>query len=84
MAAWIYTVHLTQWFHNEDMSFTEKRDAVADKIEFGQWRKLSNEPEYLLALVAELRKTKDTESFDKVFSKIYDLADDDRIWIETL
>jgi hypothetical protein len=33
-------------------------------------------------LVDELATTEDIASFDRVFSKIYDLADRERAWIE--
>jgi hypothetical protein len=77
MANWKLTVDLSALWHAPG-SFPERRDAIIKEIKASGWVGFD-----LAALLSELADTTDEKSFDDVFGYVYDLADEQRIWIET-
>ena len=70
-------------FRDEALSFDELRDTVVRRLRASTWFKKHDEYDDLPQFVEELADTKDRASFDDALDAIYDLADYDRIWIET-
>jgi hypothetical protein len=81
--SWAGRVNLADVLRNDDLSFTEKRDAVVRRIRATTWFKAKDEYDDLPQYVEELSETSDIHEFDQVFDAIYDEADADRIWIAT-
>lgn len=82
MPVWHLTVKLgSVW--RADLIFPLKRDAVVEIVKKSGWRELTDDQETYDDLVEELSETLNLAEFDSVFNDLYDLADADRVWIET-
>ena len=81
--SWEHTLRLADVFHNDDLTFEQKRDAIVRRIRATTWFKQYDEFDDLPAFVEELAGTEDNAEFNAVWSEIYDVADADRVWIET-
>jgi hypothetical protein len=79
---WDGKLKLADVFHNDSLSFEEKRDAIVRRIRASRWFKDYDEFDDLPLFVEELADTEDNGSFNAVWSEIYDIADADRVWIE--
>lgn len=55
--------------------------AVATRLRNSNWYRTSDEFSNLRGAVEELEDVEDADDFDAVMETIYDLADDDRIWL---
>ncbi len=76
MRKWLTTVNVRQpW---KATPFELMRDGVVSAVRRSSWN--SNELDELLE---ELSETEDTADFDIVWDAIYDLADQDSVWIAT-
>jgi hypothetical protein len=80
--SWAHQLNLADVFHDADLSFEERRDAIVRRIRLTAWFKGYDETEDLPQFVEELADTEAGE-FDAVWDSIYDIADADRVWIRT-
>lgn len=80
---WDVTLYLGDVFHNEDLTFEEKRDEIVQRIQNSGWLEATDSDTFA-ELVEELGDTDDVEEFDQVWDLIYDQANLDRVWIETV
>lgn len=80
MAHWVESINLSSVWKNDLLSFEETRDSVVHRIRSSDW--YFNNPS-LQGVVDDLSASEDAAEFDDYFQVIYDLADVDRIWIET-
>jgi hypothetical protein len=83
MPVWHLTVNLEPVWGVTGIPFTEKRDRIVHLIRRSGWLNNTLEKALLEELLGELAETPDATSFDGVFRDLYNLADDDRVWIET-
>lgn len=83
MANWIRIVKLKDVWHNDDLPFEKKRDKIVERIKESGWRDITPYPDTFDERVADLTASSDTSEFDSWFNELYDLADSDRVWIET-
>lgn len=83
MDNWYLTVDLADHWSAEDLSFEQRRDGIANLLGMSRWRTLSDNPARFDQLLAGLRKTADIREFDLAFGLLHDLANTDRVWIET-
>lgn len=83
MANWLLTVHLSDYWQNQNRPFEELRDGIVDRINASRWGAVSKTPEKLDRILDRVRRAADVEEFDALFNLVYDLADTDRVWIET-
>ena len=81
--SWAHRINLRYVFHNDDLTFEQKRDTTVRRIRATTWFKDCDEYDELPQLVEELSETEDVPGFDAVFDCIYDIADADRVWIAT-
>jgi hypothetical protein len=79
---WKYTLNLATVFHNESMTFEERRDRIVARTRASAWYKSKDVGDELRVLVADLADALDQAQFDTVWDAIYDEADADRarIW----
>ena len=78
---WDRKIRLGDVFRNEDMTFEQSRDAIVDRIR----RTGGADDNYTVGeLLDELADTDDGDAFDEVWDLIYDEADADRVWIDTI
>ena len=83
LPVWESKLRLADVFHNDDMTFEQRRDAIAARIRATRWFKSYDEYDDLPMFVEELAGTEDNASFNAVWDEIYDIADTDRVWIAT-
>jgi hypothetical protein len=76
-------VRLKDFWNEEDMPFKEKRDRFVQRVKASGWLEKSEQAEELECLLGEIGDTETVDDFDWVLGLIYDIADYDRIWIET-
>ena len=80
---WAHKINLADVFHNDDLTFTEKRDAIVARIRATRWFKDCDEYDDLPQFVEELADARTPDEFDGPWDCIYDIADADRVWIAT-
>lgn len=78
MPVWFQTVKLKDIWR-EDVPFPIKRDKVVNRFREHSWGQLS----YVSLLLDELEATENVGEFDYVLDGLYDVADRDRVWLET-
>ena len=81
--SWEHHINLRDVFHNDDLPFEQKRDAIIRRIRATTWFKDCHQDDDLVYLVEELAETEDATSFDDLWRDFYDIADADRVWIAT-
>ena len=81
--SWAHHINLKGVFHNDDLTFEQKRDIIVRRIRATTWFKSKDEYDDLPMLVEELSDTETKSAFADVWDAIYDEADADRAWIAT-
>ena len=81
--SWAHKINLRGVFHNDELTFEQKRDTTVRRIRATTWFKDYGEYDELPQLVEELSETESVHDFDVVFDCIYDIADADHVWIAT-
>lgn len=87
MSVWVEQINVKDlWERGDDASpdgpeFETFRDAIVERLKASAWYGRSAQ---LQELVDDLAETVDNvDDFDFIWSDLYDLADGDRVWIET-
>jgi len=83
---WDRKVNLAGIFHNDTMTFTERRDAIVRVLRASAWLKERADRDAcggLGEIVDNLADAEDAEEFDGWWDELYDEADYDRVWIAT-
>ena len=83
MPTWFETIKLGDVFHNEDLDLAEKVEEITTRLKQASWRAFSADPAEFDRLVEELSKAGSLQEFNFTWEELYDLADLDRVWIET-
>jgi uncharacterized protein YdaT len=81
MAKWRERIDIADAWHAHDAPFEQRRDAIVSAIKASAWYARSLTDGTLELLVEELEAAKDGDEFDGPMSSIYDLADDERVWV---
>jgi hypothetical protein len=85
MPQWIYNIDLKGVFHNEELTFEERRDAIVRILRKSRWvKRKDGAVDHLPALIDELADTTNVDEFDSVWGAVYNEADTDRAWIATI
>lgn len=80
---WEHTIDLSDVFHNDQLTFEQRRDEIVRRLRAHRWVADRDEFDDLVEIVDNLADAADTEEFDGWWSDLYDHADYDRVWIET-
>ena len=84
MPVWHLTIDLSPIWRGGDKPFTWRRDAIVEVLKTSAWREDltadKDDFDYLLQTLAEAENARE---FDLAFSEVYDLADEEQVWIET-
>ena len=83
LPVWDRRINFADVFHNDAMTFTERRDTIVRRLRASRWLEGRDELDELVRLVDELADTQDGDEFDGPWDGIYDHADYDRVWINT-
>ena len=81
---WDRKIRLGDVFHNDDLTFEQKRDLIVSRIRTSGWLKGCDEYDDLVMFVEELSETTTAAEFDGPWDEIYDIADAERVWIDTM
>lgn len=87
LPVWAHTINLKGVFHNETLTFKQRRDQIVGILRASDWLTDTTGSLFHLwdlnELVDDLAATTTLDEFDVVWDAIYDEADDDRVWIKT-
>jgi hypothetical protein len=81
--SWEHTINLGGVFHNESLTFTDRRDAIVRILRASKWVRDTDEFGRLAEVVDNVADAEDVTEFDGWWDELYDLADYDRVWINT-
>jgi len=80
---WAHTIDFSSVFHNDDLTFTEKRDQIVAILRRSAWFTAEDEWSELHEIVENIADSEDADEFDNWWDELYDRADYDRVWIKT-
>ena len=80
---WAFTVRFAPIFHDESLTFEERRDQLVGILRRSTWFKILGESGRLADIADGLADADDVEEFDGWWDELYDEADYDRAWIVT-
>lgn len=81
---WKYTLDLSDIFHSDAHSFTNRRDIIVARIKRAPFWTVEGQAGYeLWEVTEELSDAPDSEAFDRWWASFYDWADDNRVWVKT-
>jgi hypothetical protein len=86
MAHWNLTVNLADLvkrYNADEVDIPELARLVVERIKATDWRKITPYPDTFDQLLNDLLTSLDEDDYKGGFEEIYDLADSDRVWIET-
>jgi hypothetical protein len=83
MANWQMTIDISKVFHDDEMSFEAKRDRIVAEIELSMWREITDSPLTLDTVIAHLGVAQDEVHFNQIWSHVCDLANADKVWLQT-
>ena len=72
---------VTRW-ENGELSIPELAARVAEIIKASDWRKFTPYPDTFDDRLGRLLQAETPSQYEAAFEHIYDLADQDRVWIE--
>jgi hypothetical protein len=79
MPRWSYELNVSDVFHNDALTLTEKRDKIVARIRRASWSALTGVED----VVDELADVETVRDFDDAWSTFYDVADHHRVWVVT-
>ena len=95
--SWEGRLNLTDVFHNDALTLTQKRDAIVARIKhLAAYKRAADivvnhmdsddywDAESIVELVDEMAVVETVKDFDAVWDAFYDWADEARIWIATI
>lgn len=81
MVRWKEQIDLHEPLTNDGLSFTERRDTIVARIKASCW--FANDDGDLSILLEDIAATENEDDFNDVWDDIYDLADTDRVWLNS-
>lgn len=84
LPSWNKKINLAGVFHNNEMTFGQRRDAIVARLRESPWLTSCSEDDELIQYVDELAHAQDAGDFNAAWDAIYDCADYDRVWIRTV
>lgn len=80
LPVWAETIDLSAFWHDESISFMEKRDRIVAAIKVSRWFVAADDD--LQMCVENIADAASEDEFDDYWGELYDLADYARVWIE--
>jgi hypothetical protein len=84
---WRETIEVSDAFHDDKLSFDERRDAIVATVKASRWYKRADRSAgrtpSLLYVVEALSDSETEDEFDSIWNDLYDMADRDHVWINT-
>lgn len=86
MPQWTLTIRLgdlVQQWKNGDINIAELADLVTTRLKESGWRAFTPYPHTWDEKVAQVQSAETPGEYEAAFEDLYDIADLDRVWIET-
>lgn len=86
MSNWKHTLHISDIFHDPEMSLEAKTETIVARIKGAKWYEESNYNGELAQVLEELTDAAEADNvavWDITWNAFYGHADADRIWIKT-
>ncbi|WP_344010736.1 hypothetical protein [Nocardiopsis exhalans] len=85
LPVWERHIDLRGVFHNDSLTFEERRDAIVKRLKVSPWYQQADVAEFdgVYDTIHELAHAEDPEEFDGWWDELYDHADTDRVNICT-
>lgn len=83
MPVWNRTINLSEVWSDRDLPTPEKAKKIVEIIRASGWLEDTPYPDTLRDCLGHVENVTTTGDFDAAFSYVYDVADEDRVWIET-
>lgn len=86
MAIWHITInlgYLVRRYRDGDLDITRLAEKVVKKIKCSGWRHITEDADEFDAMLEALAVARSEGEYMTALTAVYDLADIDRIWIET-
>jgi hypothetical protein len=80
---WDRKINVADVFHNDEMTFPQRRDAIVSRLRDSGWLHGRDEFDELVNAIDELAEAENSEEFDGWWDEIYDIAYEERVWIST-
>lgn len=83
---WAETLDVSDVFHDDELSFEERRDAIVAVLKASRWYRKADQHAFdgVVDIVNDhLAYAENADEFDAWWDELYDLADYDRVWIKT-
>lgn len=77
---WHYTFHIGELFHNDALTFEERRDAIMRRMRQQPWFAQFDSDE---CITEDLETATDPDEWDEWWDQFYDWADRKRVWVNT-
>lgn len=77
---WAHRVDVSDIFHNEALTFKQRRDHIVTRLRASAWHRNS---ETVQELTDELADAQNGDELDGPWDGLYDEAAHDRVWIRT-
>ena len=78
---WDRVIRLGALFHDPDLTFTDRRDAIVARLRKSGW---TDQNHGVADLVHDLAIATDQPEFNDIWDEIHDEADIDRVFIDTV
>lgn len=84
MTEWTYRLDLKNVFHDESLTFVERRDEIVKRIRTSDFYDAEAGDDLDLdSIVDWLSNAEDVAAFDEFWTDFYDWCDDNRVWVGT-
>jgi hypothetical protein len=81
---WLITIDLKDtWNSFQDVGLEASLEQIVTRIKGSGWRELTPYPDTFDDLISDLEASTTLGEFNAWWAEVYDLADSDRVWIET-
>ena len=77
MAQWLMEIDLRHIWRNEELTFSARKDAIVQIFRAHDWHSFPGVSDIVDAIEA----ADDVKAFDAAWSLMYDMADEDRVWV---
>jgi ASC-1-like (ASCH) protein len=80
MVPWSYTFRIDDLFHNDEISFEERRKAIVARMRKQPWFEAFETEE---GIADDLETETDVDEWDYLWNQFYDWCDENRVWVAT-
>lgn len=84
MPQWSITIDVKDiWENFKEVGLEESVKQIVAKIKESRWRSITPYPDTFDQLISDLEASTSLDEFNSWWAEVYDLADEDRVWIST-